>query len=514
MGIKETEPKILQLKSIAKKFPGVQALDNIDLDLLRGEVHVILGENGAGKSTLIKIISGVYQPDQGQIILNNVPLINNSPRLAKEYGIFTIYQGTSLIPALSVVDNMFLGEEIANFSIIDYKKQEEMTKDYMSEFGYNIDPQTLAGNLTAGELEIVEICKAISKDVKILILDEPTAPLTDVDRNKLFEVIRKLKSEGVAIIYISHRLREAMIIGDKVTILRDGKHVTTKGVNDIKSVDEIIFYMTGKYVAASTTRVKKKDRKTLLKVKNLTRQKYFKNITFDLCSSEIMGVFGLVGCGSEELGRSIFGADSFDEGEIILYQNKSFKIISNNNPKESILNKVTFLPTDRKKDGLVMNFSVKDNITLSSLNYFSKFGVLGKMNFPKEIAISKEYVRLMNIKTPSLNQQVQFLSGGNQQKVLLSRALCCESKIFILNCPTVGIDVGAKREIYNLMDMIVENGSSIIMISYELPEIIEMSDKILIMHAGEISKRYDRSTDDIEITEEEVLKYAFGEGKK
>lgn len=405
---------------------------------------------------------------------------------------------------------MFLGEEISNFGMINYKEQKELTKKYLLEFEYNIDPQTIAGNLSYGELEIVEICKAISKNVKILILDEPTAPLMDKDREKLFKVIRKLKSEGVAIIYISHRLREAMMIGDRITVLRDGKHITTKKIKEIKNIDELIFYMTGKYVEKKVTRIRKREGEKLLKVNNLTKQSHFNNITFDLYSGEIIGIFGLVGCGSEELSKAIFGAESFDDGEIILYKDGNIKYILNQtNPRRSISNKINFLPTDRKKDGLIMNFSVKDNITLSSINHFSKLGLI--LDISKEIAKSKEYIQSMNIKTSSPYQQVQFLSGGNQQKVLLSRSLCCESNIFILNGPTIGIDVGAKREICNLMNMIVKKGSSIIMVSYELPEIIKMSDRILVMYEGKIRKEFNKSIDDIEIIEKEILRYAFGE---
>lgn len=499
---------ILKLDSIGKKFPGVQALNKVNFDLFEGEIHMVVGENGSGKSTLINIISGVHHANEGRIFFNNKLLGKNNPHISRELGIFTIYQGTSLIPVLSIAENIFLGKELNNFKVVDHKKQNDLTKKYLANFDYDIDPRTIVEKLSTGEAEIVEICKVINNNVKVLILDEPTAPLTEKDRSKLFEILNQLKSKGVAIIYISHRLKEVKMLGDRVTVLRDGNHIITKSVKDLKDINELIFYMTGKEIKVQFPRVTTKVGEKLIKVNNLTKMGSFKDVSLDAYEGEIIGIFGLVGCGSEEFGRAIFGAESFDSGEIEIYSNKSTVNMKKTNPKKSLSNKLNFLPSDKKKDGLILNLSVRENISLSFLSFFSNFGVI---NFSKEISKVKKYISYMNIKTPSVYTEVQFLSGGNQQKVLLARALCRESKIFIFSGPTVGIDVGAKRGIYNFMNIITENRACIIMISSELPEILGMSDRILVMHQGKITKEFYKVKNKIEASEEEILKYAFGE---
>jgi len=345
----------------------------------------------------------------------------------------------------------------------------------------------------------------------VLILDEPTAPLTGEDRDKLFKVLKKLKSRGVSIIYISHRLKEVEMIGDRFTVLRDGNHVITKSVKDLKNIDELIFYMTGKDIELKFPRVIKKVGRKLLRASNLTKVGSFSGISLDVYEGEIVGIFGLVGCGAEEFGKALFGAESFDGGKIEIYKDKATINIKKINPKKSMSKGLNYLPSDRKKDGLVLNLSVKENISLSSLSLFSNFGV---MNSYKEIEKVKEFISLLDIKTPSIHTWVQFLSGGNQQKVLLARALNCKSNIFIFNGPTIGIDVGAKREIYNFVNMLTKNGAGIIMISYELAEILGMSDKILVMHQGKITGEFHNGKHEMEVSEERILKCAFGESIK
>jgi len=500
---------ILRLDSIGKKFPGVRALNDVNFELFKGEICMLIGENGAGKSTLIKILSGAYHASEGRIFFNNRVLEKNDPYIAREIGIFTIYQERSLIPLLSVAENIFLGKEIINsLGIVDYKKQNDLTKKYLANFGYNIDPRTIAEDLSIGESKIVEICKAIRLNVKVLILDEPTAPLSEKDRDNLFEVLKKLKSRGVSIIYISHRLKEVKIIGDRFTVLKDGNHVITKSVKDLKNIDELIFYMTGKDIKLKFPRVIKKVGKKLLRVSNLTKVGSFSGISLEAHAGEIIGIFGLVGCGSEKFGKALFGAGSFDSGEIEIYNDEATINIKKTNPKKSMSKGLNYLPSDKKKDGLVLHLSVKENMSISSLSSFSNFGVI---NSYKEISKVKEFISLMDIKTPSVHSEVQFLSGGNQQKVLLARALNCESNIFIFNGPTIGIDVGAKREIYNFMNMLTKNGASIIMISYELAEILGMSDKILVMHQGKITGEFHNRKHKIGVSEERILKCAFGE---
>lgn len=499
---------ILKMNSVGKKFPGVQALNDISFEIYAGEVHVIVGENGAGKSTLIQILSGAYQADEGEIFFNNIPLGKHSPSNAMKLGIFTVYQLTTMVPQMSIAENIFLGkEEVNNFGIVNQKKQVDLTQKYLEEFSYDINPKIDIEKLTVGEQKIIEICKAIKQDVKVLILDEPTAPLTTKDREVLFEIVRYIKSKGGTVIYISHRLEEVKMIGDRVTVLRDGQHVITKAVEDLESTDELIYYMTGKGINLKFCRVKNKIGEKVLQINQLSKLGSFKNVSFDLYSGEIVGVFGLVGCGIDELGKAIFGASSYDSGEIELFKDKSKSTIIKNNPKNSMAIGLNYLPPDKKKDGLVLNLSVKQNTTLPSLRFFSKFGII---NESKETNKVNELISLINIVTPTINSIVQFLSGGNQQKVLLARALSCNPNIFIMVSPTVGIDVGAKKEIYNHMNMLTNEGSSIIMITYDLSELLSMSDRIIVFHEGKITGYFQNDKNNPETLEEQILKNAFG----
>lgn len=487
--------EILRMENISKSFPGVKALDDVSFTAYEGEVMALLGENGAGKSTLMKILSGVYTKDSGRILLNGEEINVLNPRDAAEKGIAIIHQELNLIPNLTVYENIFLGREKVNsYRVLKKDYMIDESKKLLERLRVDIDPTLRVNEISIAKQQMVEIARALSLNASVIVMDEPTDTLTDKEVDSLFDVIRELKSENKAIVYISHRLKEVFEVCDRATVLRDGKLIDERMISELDE-DEIIKLMVGRTLDEQFPYLKTQASENVLEVKNLTN-KYVKNISFSLKKGEVLGISGLVGAGRSELGKTIFGLYPIDEGEILLEGKKvEFK-----SPKEAIENGIMYVSEDRKSEGLVLSMDVKSNITLSSLDKFKRAIGLDKK---KEERVTQEYREKIKIKTPSLTQKVKNLSGGNQQKVAIAKSLLTEPKVLILDEPTRGIDVGAKREIYDLLNAIKKEGHCVIMISSEMPEILGMSDRIIVMHEGVVKGEFTRE----EATSEKIMNY-------
>lgn len=491
---------VLQMRHIRKTFPGVVALDGVDFELRRGEVHILLGENGAGKSTLMKILSGAYQKSAGQITLDGADVEIKNPKHAQTLGISTIYQEFNLIPHLSIGENIFLGREPARLpGLINQHAIFQAAARALSELGLTLDPRMLVKELRVAEQQMVEVAKALSLDARILIMDEPTAALTEHEIKELFTIIRKLKDKGTAIVYISHRMEELFEIGDRVTVLRDGRTVGTYDVRGMNK-SELIRLMVNRELTELFPKEKATRGQEVLRVEGLSTKDNLKDISFSLHKGEVLGLAGLLGAGRTELARAIFGRDKITSGSI--YINGVPQQIGS--PRAAINSGIGFLTEDRKSQGLVLPLSVKENLCLSSVDKFSSWGVV---DAGEEQQAASKYVKELRIRTPGLDQKVVFLSGGNQQKVVLSKWLCCGAEVFIFDEPTRGVDVGAKAEIYQLMNRLTANGVAIIMISSEMLEVLGMSDRILVMRAGKITGEFSAE----EATQERILQCALEE---
>jgi len=475
---------ILKLSSITKKFPGVLALDQVDFDLKKGEVHALVGENGAGKSTLIKIISGVHKRDGGSIELKGEKVNIKGPGHSRELGISVIYQEFNLVPYLSIAENIFLGrEEMKGNTVINKKEMYKKSREILHDLGINLDPDTMIADLGVAMQQMVEIAKALSMDSDIIIMDEPTAALGENEIEELFKTIENLKKKDISIIYISHRLKELWEVADRVTVFRDGQYIATHPISETDK-DLLINEMVGRELKEQFPPRKAKIGNKILEVKNLETKELLKNISFSLNKGEILGFAGLVGSGRTELMRCIFGADPKESGKIMI-DNQEVEI---QNPQDAIEKGIGFITEDRKKQGLVLVRSVRENISLTDLSQVMNGIVLQK---DKDKKLAEDYIKKLNIKTPGSEQEVKYLSGGNQQKVVLAKWLIRDTRILIFDEPTRGIDVGAKKEVYSLMNQLAENGVGIIMISSELPEILGMSDRIMVMNHGEIAGKLD-----------------------
>lgn len=469
---------VLSLENITKRYPGVVALNNVSMDFHKGEVHALLGENGAGKSTLIKAVAGAIDIDSGIIKINGHASSRMTPSLSRSLGVEVIYQEFNLVPTLSVAENIFLCERDGNSIFFSARAIEKKAVQVLNQFGVNIDPTALVQDLSIAEQQIVEIAKAVSKNVKILIMDEPSAPLSVSEVGLMFKIIQQLKQKGVTIIYISHRLEEVFQISDRVSVMRDGCYVTTKNTRETNR-QELITLMVGRELKESYPQRKKAPGEIAMEVKNLTGNGD-RNISFSVCKGEILGISGLVGAGRTELAQVLFGAAPMESGEILI-NGKPAQIRS---PLDAIEHKIGLLTEDRKGQGLFLEMAVKWNISFPIVRRISKFGVVDTQ---QEDAIAQKYKDRINIKTPSLIQQVITLSGGNQQKVVLAKALAAESAILIFDEPTRGIDVSAKQEIYHLMTELAENGIAILMISSDMEELLGMSDRIIVLCEGELA---------------------------
>lgn len=491
---------LLQMEHIRKIFPGVIALDDVQFELCQGKVHILLGENGAGKSTLMKILSGAYQKTAGRILLEGADIEIKSPGHAQAMGISIIYQELNLVPYLSAGENIFLGREPTIIpGVVDFGKLYVKAQMLLDGLGVEINAKTPVAELGIAQQQMVEVAKALSLDARILIMDEPTSSLTEQEIGQLFAAIRKLRDKGVAIVYISHRMEELFEIGDRVTVLRDGRYIGTHEISEI-SKDELIQMMVGRQLTQQYPKRSASMGEEVLRVDNLTVKGKLNNISFSLRKGEVLGIAGLLGSGRTELARAIFGLERIESGSI--YVKKKMRKIRS--PQKAINLGLGFLTEDRKMQGLVMLLSVKENIALPSVARLSRFGV---MNTAEETEAAQRFVNDLRIKTPSLEQKVMFLSGGNQQKVVLSKWLCSHAEILIFDEPTRGVDIGAKVEIYELMNELTTKGVAIIMISSELPEILGMSDRILVMAQGTIAGQFLSE----EANQEKILHCALGE---
>ena len=490
----------LQMSHITKRFPGVLALSNVDFALRKGEVHALLGENGAGKSTLMKILSGVYQPDEGDIIFEGQSVSFANPLSAQSAGITIIHQEFNLFPELTVGENIFIGREFCknNRWRLDEKQQRQAAIDILQKLNLNISPETLVADLTVAQQQMVEIAKAISVNAKILIMDEPTAALTETEIDSLFQVTRLLKEQGTGIVYISHRLEELALIADRATVMRDGQFIATVDYDAVK-ISDLIAMMVGRDLGnIYPRRGPLAQRKPVLEVSGLTRNGVLNNIDFTLYQGEILGFAGLMGAGRTELARAIFGADPIDGGTLKL----NGKVTVIKDIPDAIQQGISYLTEDRKKEGLALGLSVERNIMLGNYpEYSDRYGNVDSKRCQKT---SEEQVKALRIKTPHLEQAALNLSGGNQQKIIIARWVCKDTDILIFDEPTRGIDVGAKLEIYELMNRLVAKGKSIIMISSELPEVLGMCDRILVMRNGRITGEL--ASDDA--TQEKIMQYA------
>jgi len=493
---------LLRMEAISKSFPGVRALKNVHLEVRKGEVHALLGENGAGKSTLMKILSGAYQRDAGEIYWEGKKIEIRDPKESQRAGIGIIYQEFNLVPQLSIAENVWIGREFFKnkaLHLIDWQEMYRRTEVLLHELHLNLDPRRPVQGLGVAHQQMVEIAKALSLDARLLIMDEPTSALTDTEIQQLFAVIEKLKQRGVSVVFISHHLDEVFKICDRGTVLRDGEFIKTV---DLKwsNEEEIIQLMVGRSLDQQFPKVVSRRGAEALRVEHLCRDDVLHDINFSAYTGEILGIAGLVGAGRTELMKAVFGADRPTAGKIFV-MGKEIRITS---PEAAIRAGIGLLPEDRKQEGLVLLLSVLHNISMASLERLQ--GKSGLLRLKVERSQVQEFVDKLRILTPGVQQQVQYLSGGNQQKVVLAKWLAGQSRILIFDEPTRGIDVGAKVEVYNLMNSLVENGVAVIMVSSEMPELLGMSDRILVMHEGRLSAEFDRS----EATQEKVLAAAMG----
>jgi ribose transport system ATP-binding protein len=490
---------LVRVEHISKSFSEVVALDDVQFDLRPGEVHALLGENGAGKSTLMKIISGVYTRDSGDFYVNGTKITGDlSPQSAQSLGIGIIHQELNLCPHLTVAENVLLNREFTVSGILNEKKQYEAVKQYLTTLNLDIDPSTPVRNLPVSKQQMVEICKTLSMNAKIIIMDEPTSALTEKEIEDLFKVIALLKTEGHGIIYISHRLEELSRIVDRVTILRDGKYVKTLNFADT-NLSEIISLMVGRTLTEKFPRIAMKRGEKVLEVKNLSsfHGVGVKNVSFDLYRGEILAFAGLMGAGRTEVVRAISGADKMSGGEIFIHGNR----VKIHTPREAIAQGLFCAPEDRKRDGLCVKMTLMENIILPSLDIVSKLGIIFRKLESQKVKIM---IQNLKIKTPSMDQYVKNLSGGNQQKVVVGKWLMRDAKVVIFDEPTRGIDVASKIEIYNIINDLKRNGIGVMFVSSELPEVLGMSDRIMVMCNGRITAELITK----DTNQEEILKYA------
>lgn len=491
---------LLVMEEIDKSFPGVRALDQARFELRAGEVHALIGENGAGKSTLMKILAGVYSKDGGRIIYQGKEVEIPSPRAAQDLGISMIHQELNLMPHLTLAQNVFVGREPRQGLrfVLDEKQLNAQTQALFESMRLRLNPRTKVADLTVATQQMVEIAKALSFNSQVLIMDEPTAALTEAEIEELFRIIRELRDKGVGIVYISHRLEELKQISDRITVMRDGRYVGTEDAATIP-IERIISMMVGRTIYESAPEVPEEASATIvLEARNLNRGHLIKDVSFQLKKGEILGFAGLMGAGRTEVARAVFGADPLDSGEIYVHGKKA----NIKHPRDAVRHGIGYLSEDRKRYGLALGMDVEANIVLAS---FQKFlGKLGVVNKGKTHETGEHYVEALSIKTPSLQQRVKNLSGGNQQKVVIGKWLTADTDVLIFDEPTRGIDVGAKSEIYHLLNQLAQQGKSIIMISSELPEILRMSHRIVVMCEGRITGELSAA----EATQERIMTYA------
>jgi len=490
----------VEMSNISKSFGGIKALKGVSFKIIPGEIHALVGENGAGKSTLMKILSGVYKKETGEIKINGEYVQINNPHIGRKLGIRTIYQEFALIPDLSVAENIFLDSMIVKYGIIQWPKLYKKARKLIKNIGFDIDPKTLIGDLSIAYQQAIEICKALSEEAKILILDEPTSVLAPNEVELLFIILKKLKQKGVSIVYISHRLEEIFKIADRVTVLKDGQVTGSSTIGEIDK-NEIINLMIGRRLEDMYPKRDVRIGNEIFKVKGLCNEKT-RDISFSVKSGEVFGITGLVGSGRTEIIRAISGADFMEKGEIIL-ENKVIKIKT---PKDAVKHNIGMVPENRKEHGVILSITVKENLTMTNLNRIEKFGIIKEK---EEKKYCQKLVDIFKIKTNSIEADVVSLSGGNQQKVSLAKWFGVNCKIIILDEPSRGVDVGAKVEIYKLINEFAKKGIGVIMVSSEMNEIIGMCDRVAVIYRGKIAKILNKN----ELFEKNIMKLAFfGEG--
>ncbi len=494
---------VLEMRQISKSFPGVKALKNVDFFVKRGSVHALMGENGAGKSTLMKVLYGIYQPDGGNIIFKGEPYAVKSPIDALNGGVSMIPQEISPVPNLTVASNVFLGKEITTGKGVKFVKQKQMveeTQKLFDDLGIDIDPAAMMADISIANAQLVAIATAVSYNADLVIMDEPTSALTEKEVDKLYSIIRDLKEKkNIAIVYISHKLDEVFAICDEITVLRDGEYIGTDKVGNFDK-DRLISMMVGRSMDEFFHKEAAEIGDVVLEVKNLTLKKKFKNISFDLRQGEVLGMAGLMGAGRTEVMEALFGYHPAESGEIFLKGEK----VEIHEPIDAIKHGIAFVTEDRKLTGIFPDLSIKDNIIMPDVDNYLNKGLLDRKKIREKCQSQREAIA---IKTPTLEQLIKNLSGGNQQKVLISRWLLTTPEVLILDEPTRGIDVGAKSEIHRLIGELAKMGKSIIMVSSEMPEILSISDRIIVMHEGELSGEIGRE----EATQEKILQLATGE---
>ncbi len=499
----ETAP-LLEVRGVSKAFPGVQALDNVDFEAYPGEVVALLGENGAGKSTLMKILSGAYHMDKGEIFLRGQPVMPENPHHAQELGIAIIYQEFNLTPNQSVATNIFLGREPfrqglpGKLRFVDRQYMRQEASVLLSRVGAHFSPDALVRDLSVAEQQMVEIAKALAVRADVIIMDEPTSALGEEEVAVLFDIVRTLKEQGLAVIFITHRLEEVFRVADRVIVLRDGRRVGSMPISEA-TPDRIISLMVGRTLDEVFRKGQARLGETVLEVRGLTRRGVIENVSFSLRRGEILGLAGLVGAGRTETARAIFGADPLDAGEVFIDGEQ----VSITSPEEAVKAGLALVPESRQQHGLVLIHSVERNIALPNLDRLSRNGVMEREQMH---TLAQRYVDRLDIRTPDLVQRVMYLSGGNQQKVVLAKWLAAEPKVLILDEPTRGIDVGAKAEVHAIMSDLAQQGIGIIMISSEMPEILAMSDRIVVMCEGRVAGILDRA----EATQERIMALASG----
>ena len=491
---------IIKMKGIKKYFYGVKALDGVDFQVRTGEVHALIGENGAGKSTLVKILTGVYQPTAGTIILNHKPTQFPSPQVSQKAGISAIHQEATMFPDLSIVENIFMGHHIRNKAngLLSWREMKDKTQILLDKLELDIRPDTKVRNLSIAQRHMVEIAKALSLDAKIVIMDEPTSALTLKEVEYLYKIIRKLKSENKAVIFISHKFEEIFEIADYFTVLRDGKYVGEGTIADI-TVDKIVQMVIGRSLEQMYSKLEAEQGDIILKVENLTRIGVFKNISFDLHKGEILGFFGLVGAGRSEVMQTIFGIDTKTSGEVFINGKK----VNITNPSDAMKHGLAYLPEDRQIQGAILAMNIRENITLPIIDRTSRHIFLDRN---REFEITDEYGKNIEIKASGWEQLVEDLSGGNQQKVVLAKWIATKPRILIMDEPTKGIDVATKATVHNFISELAKKGIAIILISSELPEILGMSNHVIVMHEGIITAKFTRE----EANSKKIIRAAIG----
>jgi len=490
----------LRMTGVSKSFPGVLALDNVDLDVMPGEVHVLLGENGAGKSTLMKILSGAVRRDAGEIELDGQRVEINSPRDAQALGVRIIYQELTLVPYLTAAENIFLGREPCSMpGFVDMKRMRDDASQLLQTLGLRIDPDRPVREMGIAQQQMVEVAKALVGNARVLVMDEPTSALTNTEIDELFAAINRLTARGTGIIYISHRLEELARIGNRVTVLRDGRKIATHRIGEV-DIAYLIRLMANRELSEHFPKRRVPPGRPLLEVRGLRRAGVLDDINLTVHAGEVVGVAGLLGAGRTEMARAIVGADRRDGGELRIRG----AVVRLDHPADAIRLGIGFMPEDRKTQGLIQMLSVGENTTLAALGIFSRAGFLKRR---EAAAAATKLVKDLRIRTPSIDQPVAQLSGGNQQKVVLAKWLATGAEILIMDEPTRGIDIGAKVEIYELMNQLTARGAGILMISSELTEVLGMSDRILVMHGGRIVAEFDAA----DATQENVLRAALGQ---